>query len=547
METTKKTLQNTRKIHIGLLIAAAFIWGLTLITDRKIFTSDPLNMNCLPIDYDMVLFMHVLSKILVFFALWGILEFLFYGIRHKKLLFSFLGFFILYLILLLCSYPGYYMSDDTVIFGYATRYYPVYWHNYLTSLFYMVGMSLFPASTGPILLNDLCLAMVFAYIYYKTDLLYSSKVKYIILLCGLMPFVLLSGLMCFRPALYSPFFLFFFAFLYFEKKEKKTLTPQKLLLLAALAGVLCFWRSEGIVLIVFCLLLIPICYGKDIKKLALFLLAFAVFFSAMKLPQSKGEEKYYGSDYLIISTIRPLSLIIHRDQTYPGAREDLANIDAVIDLDYISYETLSCSSYNRYNSDYNAGHFTETGADGETQKAYLKSALRLIVHNLDLYFAERLQLFLVTNGIYDYDASLVLGLEPVTTSEFHLYQSDKAYGYELIKGNQRLPISGSDAVPSFLFKYGGEAYLPVLILLILTCIYTLVKKNWVSFWVLLSLLAREAVIFLTAPASFIQYSYPTMFVTVFIVLILIIEYADAKNISHADTSARPSGSSLCEN
>lgn len=529
MEATKKPLQNTRKIHMGLLIAAGLIWGLTFITDQKIFTSDPLNMNCLPIDYDMVTFMHVLSKLLVFFALWGILEFLFCGVRHKKLLVSFLGFFIVYLVLLLCSYPGYYMSDDTVIFGYATRYYPVYWHNYLTSLYYMVGMSLFPASTGPIILNDLCLAMVFSYIYYKTDLLFSAKVKYIILLCGLMPFVLLSGLMCFRPALYAPFFLFFFAFLYFEKKKKKPLTLPKLLLLAALAGLLCFWRSEGIVLIVFCLLLIPVCYGKDLKKTALFLLAFAVFFSAMKIPQSKGEEKYYGSDYLIISTIRPLSLIIHREQTYPGAEEDLANIDAVIDLDYISYETLSCSSYNRYNSDYNGGHFTETGADGKTQQAYLKSALRLIAHNLDLYFAERLQLFLVTNGIYHYDSSLVLGLEPVTTSEFHLYQSDKAYGYELIRGNQRLPLNGSDAVSSFLFQYGGEAYLPVLILLILTCIYSLIKKKWFAFWTLLSLLAREAVIFLTAPASFIQYSYPTMFVTVFIILILIIEYADAKS------------------
>lgn len=513
---------------MALLLAAGVVFGLTFITDTKIFSSDPLNMNCLPIDYDMVLLMHVLSKILVFFALWGILEFLYYGIRHKKLLVSFLGFFILYLLLLLCGYPGYYMSDDTVIFGYATRYYPVYWHNYLTSLYYMVGMSLFPASTGPIILNDLCLAMGFSYIYYKTDLLFSTKVKYIVLLCGLMPFVLLSGLMCFRPALYAPFFLFFFAYLYFEKKEEKSLTWQKLLLLSALAGLLCLWRSEGIVLIVFCLLLLPLCYGKDLKKLALFLLAFAVFFSVMKIPQSKGEDKYYGSDYLIISTIRPLSLIIHREQTYPGAEEDLANIDAVIDLDYISYETLSCSSYNRYNSDYNGGHFTETGADSKTQQAYLKSALRLIAHNLDLYFAERLQLFFVTNGIYDYDPALVLGLTPVTTSEFHLYQSDKAYGYELITGNQRLPVTGSEAVASFLFQYGGEAYLPVLILLILACIYTLAKRNLFFFFGLLSLLAREAVIFLTAPASFIQYSYPTMFVTVFMVLILIIEYAETK-------------------
>ena len=202
-------------------------------------------------------------------------------------------------------------------------------------------------------------------------------------------------------------------------------------------------------------------------------------------------------------------------------------------VDYISYETLSCSSYNRYNSDYNSGRFTETGADADTQKAFLKSAFRLILHNPDLYLAERIQLFLVTNGIYDYNKSLVLGLKPVTTSEFHLYQSDRDYGYELIMGNRRLPITGSDSVSSFLFRYGGEAYLPVLGLLILAAIFSLIKKNRFSFWVLTSLLAREAVIFLTAPASFIQYSYPTMFVTIFILLILIIEYADAKCINRA--------------
>lgn len=528
MERINKLLKSNDKIHIGLFTGTILLFCITFFTDKKTFTDDPLNMNCLPIDQGAVTFMHILSKILVFLVIWGMLEFFYYGLRHKKLLSAFLAFFAFYIILLLCSYPGYYMSDDTVIFGYATRYYPVYWHNYLTSLYFMTGMSLFPASTGPIILNDLCLALVFSYIFYKTDKLFSTRIKYVILLCGLMPFVLLSALMCFRPALYAPFFLFFFAFLYFEKKEEKELTLGKFLMLSALTALLCFWRSEGIVLIVFCLLLIPLCYRTGIKKMVLFVLAFAVFFTTMKLPQSKGEEKYYGSDYLIISTIRPISLIIHREQTYAEAEEDLENINAVINLDYISYETLSCSSYNRYNSDYNQGRFTQTGADEAAQKAYLKSALRLILHNPDLYFAERLQLFLVTNGIYNYNDSLVMGLEQVNTSEFHLYQSDKNYGFELIEGNKRLPVSGTDAIAAFLFKYGGEAYLPALALLILSLLVSLFKRNWFVFFSLASLLARETVIFLTAPASFIQYSYPVMFVTVFIVLVSVIEYIQHK-------------------
>ena len=523
MENKTQQQRFGTKAYIGLFAGALFLWLVTFLTDRKTFTKDPLNMNCLPIDFDAVPFMHIASKILVFFVIWGMLLFFFYGLKHKKLLAAFIGFFLLYIILLLCSYPGYYMGDDTIILGYATRYYPVYWHNYLTSLYFMVGMSLFPASTGPIILQDICLSLVFSYIFYQTDRLFTGKAKYLILVCGLAPFVLLSALMCFRPVVYSPFFLFFFAFLIFEKKEKKSLTLGKLLMLSALAALLCFWRSEGIILFFFCFFIIPVCYGIKWKKMIVFCIAFIIFFLGMRFPQSVGEKKYYNSDYLIISTIRPLSLILHREQTYPEAKEDLENINAVIDLGYITYETLSCSSYNRYNSDYNRGRFTETGADKEIQSAYLKSALRLIYKNPDLYLAERLQLLLTANNIYNYDKSLVLNLDPVTTSEYHLYKSDRDYGFILIDGNKRLPITGTNSLALFLFEYGGEAYLPVLFLLILTCIFTLIKKRWLTFWMALSLLAREGGIFLTVPAAFIQYNYPTMFAAFFLFMITIVE------------------------
>ena len=65
------------------------------------------------------------------------------------------------------------------------------------------------------------------------------------------------------------------------------------------------------------------------------------------MPQNHGEAKHYGKDYLIISTTRPLTVIVHREQTYPGAEEDLANINAITDLGYLSNDSLSCSAYNR--------------------------------------------------------------------------------------------------------------------------------------------------------------------------------------------------------
>ena len=64
---------------------------------------------------------------------------------------------------------------------------------------------------------------------------------------------------------------------------------------------------------------------QKVAKMFVSCLVFVVLFAIVKLPQSIGETNYYGKDYLIISTTRPLSVIVHRDQTYEGAEEDLAN------------------------------------------------------------------------------------------------------------------------------------------------------------------------------------------------------------------------------
>lgn len=528
-----------KKKHIWCGVTALLLLFITFYTDTRIFTTQPLNMNCLPVDVEAAKLMHVLTKAGVFWVFFGLAEFLVCAWKHKKtLLYPFLIFIAIYGIGLLVSYPGYFMSDDPIIWGYATRYYPVYWHHYLTSLFYMIGMSIMPASIGPVFLSDLCYALVYAYIYHQACEIYETKFKYVAALLAVLPSTLLGALMCFRPALYTPFFLFYFAFLFFDYKKKAELTKGKLFLLLVLTVVLCQWRSEGLVLFGFAPFLLPMAYRKcpfekkdgnwhlikpRVAKLFVVLAVFGILFVVVKTPQSIGEKKYYGKDYLIISTTRPLSVIVHREQTYEGAEEDLENISAITDFGYLHNDSLSCSAYNRYNTDHNEGKYTQTGADEQTQNAYLKSAFRLICKNLDLYLGERLQLFLVSNGIYNYNKEMVLNLKPVASTDFHLYNHDREYGFELLEAYRRIPVQGTDSYALFLYKFGGEAYIPCLILALALLIGCIVKRKWLLFTAMLSLFAREAVIFLTAPASFIQYSYPMMFVTLFFTFIAICE------------------------
>lgn len=541
-------IRNNKK-HLIAAGLSILIWLITFYTDTKIFSAGGLNMNCLPIDTEMVLLMHILTKMLALLCLFGLFEFLSYACKRPSLLLPFLGFLTIYVIGLLITWPGYYMSDDPIIFAYATRYYPVYWHNYLTSLFYMTAMSLFPASAAPVLLSDVCYAMTFAYIFYKAKQLYASK-AYILQLAGILPFTLLGALMCFRPAVYASFFLFYFAYLFFAWKEQKKISPAAFVLLSLLTAVLSFWRSESILMPVLMLPALIFVYQKNccniksaFKFLFFFFLCTLLLLMLIKIPQNHGESKHYGKDYLIISTTRPLSVIVRREMAYPsqsydGSIEDLANINTITDLGYLSNDSLSCSAYNRYNTDHNEGKYTETGADAATQNAYIKSAFRLILHNLDLYFGERLQLFCVTNGIFSYDSRMVLGLKPVVSTDFPLYEHDRSYGFEMLDAYKRLPLTSHEGYALFLFKFGGEAYIPMLLLLLGITVYAIIKKNWFVLFVSLNLIAREAVIFLTAPASFIQYSYPMMYVTAVYLLLLFVDHISQKaSQTKADSKA----------
>ena len=512
------TMKRSFKKNILILGIALLFWAVTFWTDTKLFSGDGLNMNCLPIDTAMVPFMHILTKILVLLCLFFFLKFMEYAWKRPHLLIPFLILLCIYGIGLLITYPGYYMNDDPIIFSYATRYYPVYWHNYLTSLFYMVAMSLFPMSAAPVLLSDIIYALTFSYLYYRGRQIYPSKWNLLLLLPGILPFTLLGALMCFRPAVYAGFFVFFFIFLYFEWKEHADLTVGKLLMLSLLTGVLALWRSESLVLLPFGIFLIGFAY-RNARKALFFLLLSTILFFIIKIPQSMGENKYYGSDYLIISTTRPLTVILHRDQTYPGSEEDLANINAVTDLGYLHNDVLSCSAYNRYNTDHNEGRYTQTGASKEEQQAYLASAIRMILNNFDLYLGERVQLFCVTNGFFGYDPDIVLDLKMVASTDFHLYEHDRLYGMEMLQAYKRLPLTYHESYALTLFQFGGEAFIPMLLLLTVATVISLVRRRWFLLFCFLTLYAREAVIFLTAPASFIQYSYPMMYVTaVFCVL-----------------------------
>ena len=85
-----KKLLTLPKKHYFIGIAALLLWLITFFTDTRIFTSDPLAMNCLPVNLQAVTWMHVLTKILVLVVIFLTIEFLAAALHRKTLLLPFL-------------------------------------------------------------------------------------------------------------------------------------------------------------------------------------------------------------------------------------------------------------------------------------------------------------------------------------------------------------------------------------------------------------------------------------------------------------------------
>ncbi len=528
-----------------MLILAAVHFALTFYTDGRIFTSEPFDFNfIIPLDGMAAKYFLVATKALTLVCLVIIYQgvYLFYRAvrqKDKKVIYNFiLPFAILfgfYIINFAICFPGLYKIDDTTLYAMVTRYYPFYWHSYLTSLFYMTGLTIFPFSSGQMVLMDLLTALVFAYMFYRLSGVLPegkwNKLKYLLLIAGVSPFVNTITLETFRTYIYAVLNMFFFGFLLFEKIEKRPFTLVKFILLALCVGVLAFWRSESIIYLIFAPFLVFVAYRHDIniKKALAFTVAALAFFGAVNLPQSAGNTKYYNNDYLIVSTIRPLSVILNLPGAtdYPGAQEDLAAIDKIISVEHIKLFPYDSIGYQSWNTIVRQGSLTQTLSTKEQQSAYFKAFFDIILHNKADFLKERLHLFIKTNELenvfkVDFGKELVRTTDPGLPALAPYWDLNNTLNKSGIT-----PRGMTEAGQAYWNKItmadwpGIYTVIPCLLLAVFLLILAARYKAWLVFMTELILILREAIIFLTAPSPMISYYMPASLLSVFMGMTLI--------------------------
>lgn len=523
----------------NIVLTATLLWMLLSTIGRyTVFGMDSYNSKSLPMDYDSVWLYVFMAKAISYCFVYLVVHLIFSIAKEIKkgnklyirkfllplgISFTVLGFNMILL------YPGYWWGDDAIIYAMATQYLPLYWHNYLTSLWYMVSFNVLPLPYAPIIVMNLLAAIGFSALYYENAKSDATKRCYLLYLL-FSPYVLFTITSGSRITYYSIIHAFLFLFLLLEYRKQEKISGTKIVILVIASGVVTFWRSEGMPYLVLLPVIVYVIYRTSLswKKFMVYLVGFWFLFMILSIPQKMGEEKFYHKDYFIPNTTRSLSVILSREQTYEGAKEDIENINTIIPIEFIQKNYLNVS-YQEWNDCNNQGKLTQTGASKETQEKYIGSYVSLVLHNLDLFLWERFQCFFEANNLqkaYEWFNIQERNTQATSTgNRLEVYEKD----VEAARNFQR-EIFLRNAKPNETY-FGAITFsklpklwalsnyvLPSIIILIIIGIAMLWKKRYVEALLCVTILSREALVFAVRPDSRMSYGTTTIITAYFLLV-----------------------------
>lgn len=328
---------------------------------------------------------------------------------QKKIKTKIIGAFLVVSVILdlyiLRVYPGVYgiEIDNFIIFQYAIRQLPYYWHGVITSAVYGAAYTVIPhVSAVPLLQCNLFLGVVF-WCYEKLHKTTNNKWTKLIFILLLLPEAFEVLMSPYRNCMYTIISLWGVAYILFAIHEKEKKIEWYVPVLFA---VIAAWRTEGILIGAGLFILLQILMYQDKKRLIATVALFAVCFMCLNKVQGIGSEKHYGNDYLFVSTMAPLNMILNQrdaNLSYAGVESDLAAIEAITPVEWIKCAGLG--GFRAYNHALGR-EINQSCATQEQQGAYLKAYARIVLHNLDTFLVCQLSNTLRANGTtypFEYD------------------------------------------------------------------------------------------------------------------------------------------------
>lgn len=511
---TKVSIKNNRGFGIAVIIALLH-WVISFFTDTIIFnyvkwdTSSMTGVVKMMITYGCKL-AFLLLLIGLYCGLYAIIKSYKRNRKVRKWVQFSAFYLLLMLLLLLLTWPGIWRMDEFGILKSARELYPLFWQNYLTSAFYIMGMMLVPIPAGVIILQIILIAAIVGFLLTMADTWSNhSKWTYLMYIPFLMLPVLDSNLYPMRMSVYAFLELLWVAVLYDMAISKQTITKKRILLTALLGAVITVWRTEAIYYVIAAPIIVIVLLYKKLgrKQIKQFILSFLLFTLILGIPQQVGNKMTSGDQYEITSLILPITPLVEQAHVN-GDTTELSAIDKVLNTELLlqGYEAGDTGIQIFWSH----SDLVRTGYTGSDYKQFKKAYNRLISKYPSVFLKERVETFANSNNLLS------------NTTE--IFTADWSPNYPYFRENYKANIPVSNEMRSAVIKFiecrnqddyeSLNSFYPVfynfllpLAFLFVLFLVLLAKRKWGYALLLGGVGAKVPLIFLTAPSRLFMYYY----------------------------------------
>ena len=512
--------RNSEKKYFQLnkvcLAIAVVHWLLSFFTDRFIFHYVTWDFSNLTQTIKTAMTFGAKAVfLLVLIALWqGV--FFFIKKADRRFVRNSLIYFGINLFVLLLVWPGIWRMDEFGILNSAVNLIPVFWQNYLTSIFYVFSLMLLPFPAGVIIVQCAVVSLAAGFVITWFEKRFGKWG-----LLSFIPFlffpVLDSNLYPMRMSIYA-FLELVLLIVLAEKNEKtghdmsrniQTRKKDNLFVCIVLAALVTVWRTEAIYYLPFFSLLLWILFAKkwSRKKLVQTICGYLVLSLVLLVPQTVGDKLTSGNQYDLTSVVLPLVPLVEAADASDSCQEELAAIDEVINVEVAvqgAKENRSGISLFWGNPDFQRTEYTD-----EEYTQFKSAYYRLILKYPTVFLQERFTCFMQSVDLLENTTEL-FSKEGVPNYEtFGTYPLTKPVNETL--RNRTICLlewrNSSDyeqKKTGYSLVYGP--FLPIVILLV-SWAYCLLRKKWKQFFILSLPLIKVPLIMLTAPSRLFMYYY----------------------------------------
>lgn len=504
------------KPNKAMLIAALLHWIITFFSDRIIFV------------YSLTDFSSVVSSVKTAEA-WGIkLVFLFFllflyqiigrtvrGVlnREEKLC-SYLRFagiyFCVMFVFFLMAYPGIWRHDEFGILSQAAGFNPVFWQNYLTSVFYIFSLMLVPVPAAVVFMQIVINSLITGYILYKCREQFGrSRWVYWMYLPFLLFPVIDSNLYPMRMSVYAFLELFLLARLLFFKLEKRRFKKSDYLAFGLLGAVVCVWRSEAVYYMLWFPIVFLVLFWKETDRREKLLFSVSVICCSILLflPQAAGNKLTAGDNYEITSLVLPIVPLIEKADEENQA-ELIEVVDQVLDVGIIREGARN--GWNGIQIFWNNSDLIRKEYTKEEYSEFKSAYYSLIVKYPFVFLKERFDTFLHSDGLLMDSTQLFSSMENENYINFRSQYAGNGPIFEKLRSRviSVLECRSFEDYNQLTFWYGivWNFFFPAAIL-VLTVFWLLFKRRFGYAFLLGSAAAKLPLIFLTAPSRLFMYYY----------------------------------------